>query len=132
MIEGPRGTQLRQRESLARTAQDVTIADVAAASGVSMGTVSNYLNRPHAVAPGTRERIPDEPSTTWVGVPNVAVRTIRRGYSQLIGLVLSDMDPFFTDVARRVEQAAADAGYAVLLCNSDNDPDRQERYLNTR
>jgi LacI family transcriptional regulator len=108
-----------------------TIADVADASGLSAGTISNYLNRPHVVAPATRERI--ERAIESVGwVPNVAVRTLRRGYSQLIGLVLSDMDnPFFTDVARGVEDAAAAAGFTVVLCNSHAEAQREERYLAT-
>jgi LacI family transcriptional regulator len=114
-----------------RPDRKVTIADVARASGLSAGTISNYLNRPHLVAPATRERI--ERAIESVGwVPNVAVRTLRRGYSQLIGLVLSDMDnPFFTDVARGVEDAAAAAGFTVVLCNSHADAQREERYLAT-
>lgn len=107
----------------------VTIADVARTSGLSSGTISNFLNRPEIVAPETRARI--EQAIAAVGwIPNVAVRTLRRGYSQLIGLVLSDMtNPFFTDVARGVEDAAATAGYTVILCNSNSDGDREERYL---
>lgn len=114
-----------------RPAKEITIADVASASGFSVGTVSNYLNRPHALAPATKARISQAiDDLGWV--PNVAVRAVRRGYSQLLGLVLSDMNnPFFTDVARGVEHAATEAGYALVLCNSDNDPRRQERYLDT-
>jgi LacI family transcriptional regulator len=111
--------------------RSVTIADVAEASGVSPGTISNYLNRPHIVAPKTRERI--ERAIADVGwVPNVAVRTLRRGHSQLIGLVVSDLgNPFFVDVARGVEQAANAAGYTLVLGNSAGQADREERYLAT-
>ena len=116
------------RRRLTRT---VTISDVAAASGVSIGTVSNYLNRPEIVAPQTRGKI--ESAIDDLGwVPNIAVRTLRRGYSELIGLVVPDMNnPFFTDVARGVEQAATTAGYTVIICNSDHDADREDRYLAT-
>jgi LacI family transcriptional regulator len=109
----------------------VTISHVARAADVSVGTVSNYLNRPDVVAEETRARI--EAAIARLGwMPNVAVRALRRGRSALIGLVLSDLsNPFFTDVARGVEQAASEAGLTVILCNSDNSPKREEEHLAT-
>jgi LacI family transcriptional regulator len=109
----------------------VTISQVASAAGVSVGTVSNHLNRPDLVAEETRARI--EAAIARLGwTPNVAVRALRRGRSALVGLVLSDLgNPFFTDVARGVEQAAGEAGLTIILCNSDNSPQREEQHLAT-
>ena len=109
----------------------ITIARVAARAGVSVGTVSNYINRPEIVAEPTRARIAQAiEDLGWV--PNIAVRTIRRGRSALIGLVLSDIsNPFFTDVARGVEQAASERGFTVILCNSDDSLTREDACLRT-
>src|SRR5690554_2622887 len=94
----------------------VTIAEVARAAGVSAGTVSNYLNRPNQVAPETQVRIAAAVHDLgWV--PTAPVRRSNGTKSKLIGLVLSDWsNPFYTDVARGVETAAAEAGYAVMVC----------------
>lgn len=109
--------------------RSVTIAEVAKTAGVSAGTVSNYLNRPHQVAPETRARIAEAANRLgWV--PTVAVRRPNRGKSNLIGLVLSDLgNPFFTDVARGVETAATEAGYTVMVCNTNGNTAIEEQRL---
>ena len=109
----------------------VTIAAVARAAGVSAGTVSNYLNRPHKVAARTRERIAGAAEELgWV--PTVAVRRPGRERGRVIGLVLSDLsNPFYTEVARGVETAAAAAGYVVLVCDTGGDGAVEEDRLRT-
>jgi LacI family transcriptional regulator len=106
-----------------------SIRDVAAHAGVSVGTVSNVLNRPEIVAPATRARV--EQAIAALGfVRNESARQLRAGRSRTIGLIVLDVaNPFFTDVARGVEDAAAAAGLAVILCNSDEKVDREHRYL---
>ncbi len=98
-------------------------------AGVSIGTVSNVLNRAHRVAPPTRERV--EAAIASLGfVRNESARQLRAGRSRTIGLVVLDVaNPFFTDLARGVEDAANDAGCAVILCNSDGDRAKERRYL---
>ena len=98
-------------------------------AGVSVGTVSNVLNRPHLVHPSTVKRVQE--GIEQLGfVRNESARQLRVGRSRTIGLVALDVsNPFFTDVARGVEDAASEAGLAVVLCNSDDRIDKERRYL---
>ncbi len=106
-----------------------SLKDVAARAGVSVGTVSNVLNRPDRVAAPTRARV--ESAIHELGfVPNAPARNLRAQRAQVLGLVVPDIsNPFFTDVARGVEDAALDAGYSVMLCNTDEQAAREDRYL---
>jgi LacI family transcriptional regulator len=106
-----------------------SIRDVAARAGVSVGTVSNVLNRPQLVAPATRERV--QQAIAALGfVRNESARQLRAGRSRTLGLVVLDVsNPFFTDVARGVEDAVTEAGLAVILCNSDQRVERERGYL---
>jgi LacI family transcriptional regulator len=107
----------------------VSIRDVAAHAGVSVATVSNVLNRPDIVARLTRERV--SASIEELGfVRNESARQLRAGRSRTIGLVVLDVaNPFFTDLARGVEDEASKAGLAVILCNSDDQESKEKRYL---
>ena len=106
-----------------------SIREVAALAGVSLGTVSNVLNRPELVAEQTRARV--QAAIKELGfIRNESARQLRAGRSRTIGLVVLDVaNPFFTDVARGVEDAASDAGLAVILCNSDDQKAKESRYL---
>lgn len=107
----------------------IGIRDVAARAGVSVGTVSNVLNRPEIVADATRRRVLAAISDLGF-VRNEPARQLRAGRSRTIGLLVLDVaNPFFTDVARGVEDEASDSGLAVILCNSDDQPDKERRYL---
>lgn len=106
-----------------------SIRDVADRAGVSVGTVSNVLNRPDAVAIGTRTRV--QAVIQELGfVRNESARHLRAGRSRIIAFVVLDSgNPFFTDVARGVEEALATSSLAVFLCNSDQSSTREKRYL---
>lgn len=107
----------------------VSIREVAARAGVSVGTASNVLNRPEIVALSTRERV-HEAIKALGFVRNESARQLRAGRSRIIGLVVLDVaNPFFTDVARGVEDEASMAGLAVILCNSDDQLPKETRYL---
>jgi len=110
-------------------AMAVGVKDVAAAAGVSVGTVSNVLNRPDRVSERTVERV--QRVIQELGfVRNDAARQLRAGRSRSIGLVVPDIgNPFFAEVARGAEDRAADAGMTVLLGNSDEQDERQEAHL---
>lgn len=105
------------------------IKDVAVAAGVSVGTVSNVLNRPDVVAEATRERV--LAAIARLGfVRNESARQLRAGRSRSIGLVVLDVaNPFFTDVARGAEQVADCNETMVMLCNTGEDPVREVRHL---
>src|SRR5579885_2595105 len=105
------------------------IREVAKRAGVSLGTVSNVLNRPEIVAEETRQRVLQVIEEIGF-VRNGSARQLRAGRSQHIGLVVLDVaNPFFTEVARGVEDLANQAGYVVILCNSDDSVAKENHYL---
>ena len=107
----------------------VSIRDVAQRAGVSVGTVSNAINRPGIVAANTVAKV--QAAIDELGfIRNDAARQLRAGRSKTIGLVVLDVrNPFFTDVARGAEDQAALSGYTVLLGNSDESSAREATYL---
>ena len=107
----------------------VSVRDVAALAGVSVGTVSNVLNRPDRVTPATVARVQD--AIAQLGfVRNDVARQLRAGHSRSVGLVVLDVrNPFFTDLARGAEERAAENGLTVLLANSDGDDGREAAHL---
>ncbi|HYN96271.1 MAG TPA: LacI family DNA-binding transcriptional regulator [Pilimelia sp.] len=106
-----------------------SIKEVARHAGVSIGTVSNVLNRPDTVAPGTRQRVLDAISTLGY-VRNDPARQLRAGRSRTIAVVVLDVaNPFFTDVVQGAEAVAESRGAVVVVCNSGEDPSRERRHL---
>jgi LacI family transcriptional regulator len=107
----------------------ITISDVAEWAGVSVGTVSNVVNRPERVADATRERVRDAIAKLgWV--PNGSAATLRAGRATLVGLIVPDIrNPFFTEVARGAEDMAAASGEAIVVCNTDWLLDSERRAL---
>jgi LacI family transcriptional regulator len=106
-----------------------SIREVAARAGVSVGTVSNVLNRPELVAERTRERV--RLAIEELGfVLNDSARQLRAGRSRAIGVVVLDVaNPFFTEVVRGAEDAVNAHGYVVILCSSDDSAGKEGRYL---
>jgi LacI family transcriptional regulator len=106
-----------------------SVKDVAAAAGVSLGTVSNVLNRPERVTAGTRERV--ERAMADLGfVRNESARALRAGKSRTLAYVMLDAtNPFFTDVAQGIELAAESAELSLFICNSDGRAVREEAHL---
>ncbi len=108
----------------------VSLRDVAKSAKVSVGTVSNVLNRPEIVAEKTLNRVRETIKELGF-VPNGFARQLRFGNSRTIGLIVPDVsNPFFTEVARGVEDGANKRDYAVFLCNSDESVAKEERYIN--
>lgn len=105
------------------------INHVAALAGVSIGTVSNTINHPEMVSRHTREAV-ERAIRELKFVPNQQARVLTGLSSQVIGLVVLDVvSPFFMEAARAVERAASEAGHVVILCNSENSPDKETRLL---
>jgi LacI family transcriptional regulator len=105
------------------------IREVAAAAGVSVGTVSNVLNAPEKVAGVTASRV--HKAMRDLGfVRNEAARQLKAGHSRCIALLVLDVgNPFFTDLARAVQQRAAEYNLTVLLGASDESPDVEAAYI---
>ncbi len=106
------------------------IKDVAKAAGVSTATVSRVLAHSAIIKPETRERVLEAIAQLNYR-PNLIARSLRVQKSARIGLVVSDIrNPFFTAIGRAVEDAAYEQGYSVLMCNTDENPEKEELYLN--
>jgi LacI family transcriptional regulator len=106
-----------------------SIRDVAQYAGVSVGTVSNVLNRPGEVSAESIIRV--HRAIEELGyVRNDAARKLRAGVSTTVGFVVLDgQNPFFGDVVRGAEDEASRHGIAVLYGNTDEDVGRQRLYL---
>ena len=105
-----------------------TIYDIARHVGVSAGTVSRALSRPEKVLPATRERI-QQAAAALGYVPNTIARTLKTQRSGKILVTVPDIaNPFFAKILQGAEETAQAAGYAVLLGDTQHQPDREERY----
>lgn len=104
------------------------IKDVAERAGVSAATVSRVLSK-GPVSQELRERVQAAIKLTGYR-PNLSARRLRSQHSQTIGLMVSDIrNPFFTTLSRAVEDIAYAADLRVILCNTDENPDREAMYL---
>ena len=108
-----------------------TIRDVAKYAGVSPITVSRVVNDADNVNAHTKTRV--EKAIAELGyIPNLAARSLRSKQSYTIALILPDItSAFWTTVARGVEDAAQGGGYSVFLCNTDENPEKFTKYINT-
>ena len=107
-----------------------SMQDVADRAGVSLGTVSNVLNRPDIVSPKTRQRVQDAIDALGF-VRNASARALAAGSSSTVGFVLTDLsNSFFLDMTRGAEERAQASGLSLLLANSDLQADKQRFYLN--
>jgi LacI family transcriptional regulator len=106
-----------------------TIRDVAERAGVSTTTVSHVINRTRNVDPATAERV--QAAIDELGYrPNALARSMRRGRTHTVGMVIPDIaNPFFGDLARSLEDHMFERGYSAIICNSDGDAAKEARYL---
>jgi LacI family transcriptional regulator len=106
-----------------------TVRDVAERAGVSPITVSRVINNTGYISRATRDKV--EAAIVELGyVPNVLARSLRSKRSHTLAFVTTDItNPFFTSMARGIEDAASDAGYTVLFCNTDESAEKEDRYV---
>ena len=106
-----------------------SVAQVAQRAGVSPITVSRVVRNHPSVSVTTRERVQraiDELNY----IPNAAARSLKQARSGLIGLLITDLSsPFFTAVARGVDDAVRATGFTVVLGNSNDDPKVETEFL---
>lgn len=111
------------------SAKDATIKDIARKAGVSYATVSRALNGKYGVRPSTRDRV--LAIARRMGYrPNAIARGLVTRRTMTLGLIVPDIkNPFFPEIAGGVEDAARDAGYGVLLCNSNWQKASEREYV---
>ncbi|GHF22957.1 LacI family DNA-binding transcriptional regulator [Pseudolysinimonas yzui] len=107
----------------------VKISDVAREAGVSVATVSRALNGLATVNPEYAQRV--HIAAEKLGYRgNAIARGLRRRKTDMLALIISDVaNPFYTAIARGVEDVAENSGYSVILCNADEDAAKESRYL---
>jgi LacI family transcriptional regulator len=106
------------------------IRDVARLAGVAPITVSRVVNGADSVTEDTRRRVQQAIDQLHY-VPNTLARSLRSHQSHIIALIVPDItNPFWTTVARGVEDTAAENDYRTILCNTDEDPAKETNYLN--
>lgn len=104
-----------------------SIREVAREAGVSVGTVSNVLNRPAQVAEPTKARVL-EAIEALNFVRNDSARQLRMGRSETLGVVIPDpRNPFFIDVASGIEELSDESGLTVVLCSSGRSVERERQ-----
>jgi LacI family transcriptional regulator len=112
-----------------RAGAEPSMRDVALRAQVSTATVSRVLNGSDTVGADARDRV--RVAVAELGYrPNRLARNLRRQNAEMIGVVISDIEnPHFTEMVRAAEDAAFSRGYRMLLCNTDEQADKQRAYL---
>lgn len=106
-----------------------TIRDVAKRAGVAPITVSRVLNNAGYVRPETRQRV-EQAAAELHYVPNMLAHSFRSHRTNTLALVVTDItNPFWTTVARGVEDVASAAGFSVFFCNTDENEAKQGQYI---
>src|SRR5215467_414831 len=119
----PRGSKLQ------KTKKAASISDVARESGVSIFTVSAVINNKAHVSKARRQRV-EEAIRKLNYHPNLIARSLIKQKTQTIGMIVTDIaNPFFPMVVRGAEDSAHSHGYNLLLCNSDDTLEREEKEL---
>lgn len=107
-----------------------TIRDVANEANVSTTTVSHVINGTRYVSDELKQRVHDA-MTALNYQPNALARSLRVGRSKTIGLVLPDNSNFFfAEISHIIEDYGYQNGYSVILCNTDDDPEKEASYIN--
>jgi LacI family transcriptional regulator len=106
-----------------------TIKDVAALAGISYTTVSHVVNKTRPVSEEVRIKV-EAAIKTLDYVPSAVARSLKAKTTATIGLLVpNSLNPYFAELARGIEDYCERNGYCVILCNSDDNPDKQRSYL---
>ncbi|SIR14798.1 LacI family DNA-binding transcriptional regulator [Pseudacidovorax sp. RU35E] len=106
-----------------------TIKDVALRAGVSVTTVSHVVNGTRTVSPEGRARVEDAIRALGY-VPSAVARSLKSNSTRTVGMLIpNSSNPYFAEIVRVVEDRCFGAGYALVLCNTDDEPQRQSVYL---
>ena len=106
-----------------------TIKDVAALAGISYTTVSHVVNNSRPVSAHVRRKV-ESAIAELNYVPSAVARSLKARSTATIGLLVpNSVNPYFAELARGIEDCCERNGYCVILCNSDDDPQKQRNYL---
>ena len=106
-----------------------TIKDVAALAGISYTTVSHVVNKTRPVSQEVRLKV-EAAIKSLDYVPSAVARSLKAKTTATIGLLVpNSLNPYFAELARGIEDYCERNGYCVILCNSDDNPEKQRSYL---
>lgn len=107
-----------------------TAKAVAELAGVSMTTVSRVMNdRAGDISPKTRDRVLEAAQALRYR-PSSLAASLRKGYTRTVGLMVPDIgDAYFHQIARGLDDAAQEAGYTILLCNTDRAAEKERSHI---
>ncbi|NRF94514.1 LacI family DNA-binding transcriptional regulator [Paenibacillus frigoriresistens] len=106
-----------------------TIYDVAQAAGVSIATVSKVINETGRISDKTRKHVFSIMEQLNYQ-PSMVASALTGKSTYTIGLTLPDLaNPFFAEIARSIEDRGHEYGFSVFICSTDNDPDKEVKYL---
>lgn len=108
----------------------ISIRDVAESAGASITTVSRVISNPgYPVSAGLRKKILDAIEKLNYS-PTSAAQTLKKGYSNVIGLIVRDIaDPYFGELAKGVTEKAMELGFLCFVCNTGRNPRNEIEYL---
>jgi LacI family transcriptional regulator len=107
----------------------VNMKDVAERANVSTTTVSHVINGTRYVSEELTERVKRAMKELDYS-PNALASSLRSGRTKIIGLVIPDIaNQFFSEISRKIEDNGYDNGYSVILCNTNEDEDKEESYI---
>ncbi len=108
-----------------------TIRDVARLAGVSMATAARALGGYGYVSDRAKDKVM-RAARSLDYHPNAIARSMIKGRTNTLAVIVSDnANPFFAAVVRGVEDVVLAQGYAIILCNADEDPAKEAMYLRT-
>lgn len=103
--------------------------DIAKEAGVSVATVSRYINKNGYVSEASKEKIEKIVKQSNY-TPNELARAIFSKNSKMIGLIVPNIsNPYFNELALIIEEYVSEHGYSVFLCNTNDDPQKEEEYI---
>ena len=108
-----------------------TMEDVAKLAEVSVTTVSHVLNDTRYVSPELTERV-ERAMEKLDYKPNEVARSLKTQRTATVGLIVSDIsNPFFSTLVRGVEDVAAEREHSLIICNTDEDQEKEQLYIET-
>jgi LacI family transcriptional regulator len=106
-----------------------TIKDVALRANVSVTTVSHVVNATRFVSEDSRQRV-NEAIAALKYVPSALARSLKNNRTYTIGMMIPNCsNPFFAELIRGIEDTCFAANFNVILCNSDDDANKQRKYI---
>lgn len=107
----------------------ITIKDVAQHAQVSVTTVSHVINGTRFVSEAARERV-QQAIAALNYVPSALARSLKSSRTHTVGMMIpNNSNPYFAEIIRGIEDTCFEAGFNVILCNSDDDPHKQSQYV---